>query len=150
MPNGFMEYGYDKSIYRVDRSCFYHESELWIREEGKLLAVGATDFLQINAGDMVLVELPDVGRFLQAGDQAGVLETARTTIKLIAPVSGRVKMVNSVLVEEPELINSDAYGEGWVMRLEASNWEKEKESLMKPAEYYPIMESKIKEVLKSK
>ena len=148
MPNGFMEYGYDKFVFRVDQRCLYHDSELWIREEGGQFTVGATDFMQINAGDVAFLELPEAGMQITAGDEVGVIETIKTTVKLIAPISGVIKMVNTALEDEPELINSDAYGEGWIMKIEASNWESDREILLTAAQYYPVMEQKIKQALK--
>lgn len=149
MPNGFMEYGYDKFVFRVDQACLYSQDEFWVRDEGGgLFTVGATDFLQINAGDVAFLELPEVGLELKAGEEAGIMETIKTTVKILTPLSGKVKMINAALEDEPELVNSDAYGEGWIMKVEASGWEAERESLLTSAEYYPFMEQKIKALLK--
>lgn len=148
MPNGFMEYGYDKFVFKVDQRCRYHETELWVRDEGGVYTVGATDFLQMNAGDVAFLELPEAGLQVKAGDEVGVIETIKTTIKIVAPISGTIKMVNTALEDEPDLINSDAYGEGWIMKIEAADWEGEKESLISATQYYPIMEAKIKEALR--
>lgn len=147
MGNGFMEVTYDKFTFRVDRSCLYHPDECWAREEGGLIVVGVTDFLQTSAGDVAFLEPPEVGAEIAQGGEAGVLETIKTTVTLISPVSGAVKEVNQALEDDPQLINSDAYGEGWIMKIEPSNWEEEKKRLMTPEEYFPVMEEKIKKEL---
>ena len=150
MGNDFMEVTYDKFTFRVDNSCLYHPNETWAREEDGLIVVGVTDFLQTNSGDVAFLEAPELGAELAQGSEAGIIETIKTTVALIAPVSGTVEEVNTSLEDEPEKINSDAYGEGWIMKIKPSDWESEKGSLLSPEAYFPLMEVKVKEALENK
>lgn len=147
MAQEFMEFTYDKFTFRIDTSCMYHSGELWAREEDGSIVVGVTDFLQTNSGDVAFLEAPDIGTDLNQNGEAGILETIKTTVTLISPVSGYVEGVNPRLEDEPELINSDAYGEGWIMKIKPADWENEKVNLLTPQAYSPIMEEKVKAAL---
>jgi glycine cleavage system H protein len=149
MSGDYKEVTYDKFTFKVDQSCLYHPNETWAREEDGLIVVGVTDFLQTNSGDVAFLEAPEVGAELAQGGEAGIIETIKTTITLISPLSGTVTEVNPSLADAPELINSDAYGAGWIMKIKPSNWAAEKDSLLSPDAYFPIMEEKVKQVLDS-
>lgn len=149
MGQDFMEFTYDKFTFKVDKNCMYNSNETWAREEDSLIIVGVTDFLQTNAGDVAFLEAPEVGAELAQGGEAGIIETIKTTVTLISPVSGVVEEINSNLENEPELINSDAYGEGWIMKIRPAAWEDEKGNLLTPDAYYPVMEVKVKEALEN-
>jgi len=150
MSGNFVEVTYDKFTFRVDQSCFYHPNETWAREEDDLIVVGVTDFLQTNSGDVAFLEAPEVGAELTQGGDAGIIETIKTTVTLSSPVSGTVVEVNTTLADEPELINSDAHGAGWIMKIKPSNWATEKGNLLSPKAYLPIMEVKAKQALDNK
>lgn len=149
MSGDYKEVTYDKFTFKVDQSCLYHPNETWAREEEGLIVVGVTDFLQTNSGDVAFLEAPEVGAELTQGGEAGIIETIKTTVALISPVSGTVAEVNSALEDAPELINSDAYGAGWIMKIKPANWAAEKNNLLSPEAYLPIMEEKVKQVLDS-
>ena len=99
----------DLSGYRFTAS---HE---WVDSGSR---VGITDYAQQQLGDVIFLELPEVGRTLTAGERFGVIESVKAASDLYAPVGGRVVEVNDALVDAPEKVNSDPYGEGWLMRLE--------------------------------
>jgi glycine cleavage system H protein len=80
--------------------------------------VGITDYAQAQLGDVIFLELPEVGRTLTAGERFGVIESVKAASDLYSPVGGRVVEVNQSLVDAPEKVNSDPYGDGWLMRLE--------------------------------
>jgi glycine cleavage system H protein len=80
--------------------------------------VGITEYAQAQLGDVIFLELPEVGRTLAAGERFGVIESVKAASDLYSPVGGRVVEVNDTLVETPEKVNSDPYGEGWLMRLD--------------------------------
>ncbi len=86
-----------------------------------LVTVGISDFAQDQLGDVVFVELPDVGKRLEAGGPAAVVESVKTASDIYAPVAGEVVAVNDALVDAPEAINTDAYGAGWLFRLRAAD-----------------------------
>ena len=96
----------------------YTKSHEWLTVDGKTVTVGITDFAQAQLGDVVFLELPNPGRKLEAGESFGVVESVKAASDLYSPVSGRVSAVNDKLAGKPELINSDPYGDGWILKLE--------------------------------
>ena len=98
----------------------YSETHEWVRVEGRTATVGITDFAQAQLGDVVFLELPKQGAELGAGGAFGVVESVKAASDLYSPVAGRVTEVNERLTAAPELVNSDPYGEGWLIKLELS------------------------------
>lgn len=99
----------------------YTASHEWIKLEGDLATVGITDHAQSELGDVVFVELPEVGRVLKAGDSFGSVESVKTVSEVYAPVAGEVVEVNGALGAQSELINSDPYGAGFMMKIKVSD-----------------------------
>ena len=95
----------------------YTQEHEWLRLEGNEALVGITDFAQDALGDVVFVELPSISATFASGQAFGVVESNKTVSDLFAPVAGRVTAVNHVLRDEPELVNNDPYGTGWMIRL---------------------------------
>jgi glycine cleavage system H protein len=95
----------------------YTKEHEWLRVEGNDGVIGITDFAQDALGDVVFVELPTVGAQLTQGQTFGVVESNKTVSDLFAPVSGRVLAVNQTLRDEPERVNQDPYGAGWMIRI---------------------------------
>ncbi len=93
----------------------YTSDHEWIGPDGR---IGVTEYAQDALGDVVFVELPEVGAEVQSGDAVGVIESVKSVSDLYSPASGRVARVNDQLKEKPELINQDPYGEGWIFELE--------------------------------
>jgi glycine cleavage system H protein len=96
----------------------YSKTHEWVTVDGKTATVGITDFAQSQLGDVVFLELPATGRKLAAKETFGVIESVKAASDLYAPVDGRIVEVNEKLSSKPELINSDPYGEGWILKLE--------------------------------
>ena len=96
----------------------YTKSHEWLTVEGKSATVGISDFAQSQLGDVVFLELPSPGRKLEAGESFGVVESVKAASDLYAPLSGRVAEVNDKLAGKPELINSDPFGDGWILKLD--------------------------------
>jgi len=96
----------------------YTKSHEWLTADGKTVTVGITDFAQSQLGDVVFLELPAPGRKLAAGESFGVVESVKAASDLYSPVTGRITAVNEKLAAHPELINSDPYGDGWILKLE--------------------------------
>ena len=101
----------------VPEDLRYTKDHEWLRAENGDGVIGITDFAQDALGDVVFVELPAVGAILARGQTFGVVESNKTVSDLFAPVAGRVTAVNQVLRDEPELVNQDPYGSGWMIRL---------------------------------
>ena len=99
----------------------YTKEHEWIKVEGNVGIIGITAFAQDQLGDVVFVEVPAVGRVLKAHEQFGVVESVKTVSDLYCPVNGKVVEVNGALEATPELVNSDSYGEGWMIKVELDN-----------------------------
>ena len=95
----------------------YLETHEWARRDGDTVRVGITDFAQDELGDVVFVELPEVGEQVTAGDAFGVIESIKAVSDLYAPVSGEVVTVNERLFDEPELVNESPFEDGWMLAL---------------------------------
>ena len=117
----------------------YTKSHEWLSVEGKSVTVGITDFAQAQLGDVVFLELPSPGRKLNVGDSFGVIESVKAASDLYAPVGGRVTEVNDKLKDHPELVNSDPYGAGWIVKLELSG--ELPADLLDEAEYKKVAEA---------
>jgi glycine cleavage system H protein len=102
----------------VPEDLRYSEEHEWVRVEGTRVRVGITDYAQDALGDIVFVDLPDVGSEITAGGALGEIESTKSVSELYAPVSGTVTAVNDALTGGPEVINQDPYGAGWICELE--------------------------------
>jgi glycine cleavage system H protein len=98
----------------------YTKTHEWVTVDGKEATIGITNFAQSQLGDVVFLELPAMGRKLDKGETFGVVESVKAASDLYSPVAGRIVAVNEKLSSKPELINSDPYGEGWIMKVEVS------------------------------
>ncbi|MCF7732707.1 MAG: glycine cleavage system protein GcvH [Akkermansiaceae bacterium] len=99
----------------------YNASHEWIRPEGDTITVGVTDHAQAELTDVVFVELPAVGRAVDAGDPTAVVESVKAASDIYAPVSGEVVEVNPAVEADPALVNTDPYGNGWLFKLRVKN-----------------------------
>lgn len=99
----------------------YSKEHEWVKVEGNIGTVGITDFAQDQLGDVVFVELPEVGRSLKHGEQFGVVESVKTVSDLYAPVTGKVVAINTDLDSAPELVNQGPYAQGWMLKIELAN-----------------------------
>jgi len=101
---------------------FYTKTHEWVREEGNnRVRVGITSHAQSELGDVVYVELPDLDRVVKAGTACTVVESVKAAYDIYAPVSGKVIETNSNLENNPQLVNEDPYGEGWIVKIELSD-----------------------------
>jgi glycine cleavage system H protein len=113
----------------------YTKDHEWVRiEEGNIAVVGITDFAQRELGDIVYVDVPTIGKALQAEEVFGTVEAVKTVSDLFLPLSGTVTEINSALESAPELVNSDPYGQGWMVKMTLSN-ASEIDGLMDAAAY---------------
>lgn len=95
----------------------YAATHEWVRVEGDIVTVGITDHAQDALGDLVYVELPEVGDALSAGDEAGVVESVKAASDIYAPISGEVLEVNEALADSPEVVNTEPYDGGWLYKI---------------------------------
>ncbi len=117
----------------------YTAEHEWARAEGAVVTVGITSYATEQLGDIVFLELPEVGRRLEASKPFGVVEAVKTVSDLFAPVSGEVVEVNGALVENPALVNQEPFGRGWMIRLRADT-PAEVQKLMSSPEYARLVE----------
>jgi glycine cleavage system H protein len=116
----------------------YTKDHEWVKQEGKLARVGITDHAQTELTEIVFVELPAVGKEVKAGEVLGNVESVKTVSEVFSPVSGVVKEGNGKLVDSPELLNKDPYGQGWVAVVEMSD-PSELSSLMSADDYKKML-----------
>lgn len=112
----------------------YTRDHEWVRQEGDVAVIGITDYAQSQLGDVVYVELPEVGRTVEQGKEAAVVESAKAASEVYAPVSGEVVAVNDDLLGNPAKVNDDAMGEGWFLKIRLAD-PKEFDGLMDEASY---------------
>ncbi len=119
----------------------YTKEHEWVRVEGDVATVGITDYAQKELGDVVFVELPQVGTEVEQMKPFGVIEAVKAVSDLFSPLTGEVTEVNSQLESQSNLINSDPYGEGWIIKIKVKD-PKELEALLSSADYRKLVESK--------
>lgn len=112
----------------------YARTHEWVRVEGDLVVTGITDHAQDELGDLVYVEMPEVGSRVTATEQAGVVESVKTASDIHAPVSGIVVEVNTALEDDPDFVNDDPYGKGWIYKIKADHLA-DIDALLSNAEY---------------
>jgi len=112
----------------------FTEDHLWVRVSGKRVQVGISDYFQDELGEILTVELPDIGDVVERGESFGEIESVTTVTDLLAPVSGTISATNSEIDDNPALVNEDPYHEGWLLEIELSD-KTELEELMEPDEY---------------
>lgn len=138
----FME---GKFLFKVPKAgYFFNENDCWARVEGTRARLGVSDFVQQSASDMVFFEPPQVGAELEQFDDAGSLESTKTALDIISPVSGKVVAVNEELVEAPELINQDPYVSGWAVEVELADFASDRDLLMDCEAYLNYLKEKVK------
>ena len=116
----------------------YTKEHEWLRqEEDGSVTIGITDYAQSALGDLVYVELPEVGQDVESGGEMAVVESVKAASDVYAPIGGTVTAVNEVLADDPEKINADPYGDGWIVRLQPSG---DAENTMDPDAYQAFID----------
>lgn len=123
----------------VPEGLRYSKEHEWVMVEGKIATIGITEYAQEELGDIVYVELPEVGEKVVKDDPFGAVESVKAVSDVYAPVSGTVLEVNDALPDSPETINDDAYGDGWMIRVEMTDMDDLKD-LMTADEYAEYVE----------
>ena len=125
---------------KLDAKAKYQDSHEWVRKEGALIVCGISDHAQESLSDVVYVEFPELGASFNQGDTFGVVESVKAASDLYMPMGGEIVAVNDALEEEPELINRDPYGEGWLIKFKPSD-PGEWDELLSPAAYEQVVEA---------
>ena len=105
----------------VPEKLKYSNDHEWVSLDGDVATVGITDYAQGELGDLVFVELPDIGSTVSQGESFGTIEAVKAVSDLFAPVSGEVIEVNGALTSDPEIVNKDPYGDGWMVKVRVSD-----------------------------
>ena len=129
------------SSYPDDR--FYSKSHEWIRVEGDTATIGITDHAQKELGDVVFVELPDLGEIFDEGQEFGTIESVKAVSELFLPVAGEIVEVNKTLVDEPNAVNEDPHGDGWLVQVKVTS-DGALDGLMNAAAYEKFVEEEAK------
>lgn len=122
------------------QNLYYTKDHEWVRVEGDIATVGITEFAQKQLGDIVYIELPEIGRNLEVHQTIGAIESVKAVSDVFSPIAGEVIEVNEKLNDSPELINQDPYGQGWIIKLRIKNKE-ELNNLMNASDYEKYVES---------
>jgi len=118
----------------IPQDLFYAKTHEWVSLDGGIATVGISDFAQSQLSDLTFVELPEVGTEFSAGDEAAVVESVKAAADVYAPVAGEVVEINEKLDDNPELINKDAFGAGWLFKLKVVD-ESDVDNLLDPESY---------------
>ncbi len=124
----------------VRDGLYYSKEHEWVRVEGDIAVVGITDYAQDSLGDVVFVDLPQIGREVKAGEATAVVESVKAASDVYSPVSGQIIEVNSALSSSPELVNQSPYDEGWFFKVKLSD-PNEVNSLLSPKDYQEYVNS---------
>lgn len=126
---------------QIPDNLSYTETHEWVQVEGEVVTVGITDYAQSELGDIVFVEIPEVGEAVKREEAFGTIEAVKTVEDLVSPASGEVVEANDALGDNPELINSDPYGAGWIIRIRAEDTS-ELDDLMSATDYSDLVGEK--------
>ena len=118
----------------------YSREHEWLRVEDDLCVLGITEFAQQELGEVVFVELPEIGQVFDANDELGTIESVKAVAEVFTPVAGEIVEVNDAVVDDPELLNEDPHGEGWLLKIRFSSADDLK-IMMKAEEYEEYVQS---------
>lgn len=141
----YKEYIYDKFIFKVKNGIYYHKDGCWVEVEGNIATIGVSDFFQTLNGDVTSVSLYGIDVNIVQDEPLGDMETMKTSIELISPVNGKIIEHNTKITDAAELINSDPYGEGWLLKADIKNFESDKLNLMDSSKYFDYMKARVDE-----
>jgi glycine cleavage system H protein len=128
----------DSVDFEIPDELYYTSDDEWVHAEDDAITLGVTDFAQQQLGDIVYVELPAVGDNLESGAAFGVIESVKAVSDLSTPIAGEVIAINDELVDQPEIINEECYGAGWIIKLKPADLD-ELESLLDADSYRKIV-----------
>lgn len=147
MPE-YIELTVDKFTFKIATDRLYSAEGMWIKEEEGKVRIGLSDFFQQRNGDIAFAEVTEEGTELAADDEIAVIETIKVDIGLQTPVTGTIVEVNPAMEMEPEKINFDPYGEGWLAVVEPADWEAAHAGLLTPEAYFERVRIEAEEELR--
>ena len=152
MPE-FLETTFDKFTFKVARDRMYTRDGVWLlastASDGVTIQMGITDYLQQHSGDIAFVNLKRAGTAINEGDDFAEIETIKVNVGLPSPISGSIQDVNKALEMNPEFVNQDPYGKGWLIVMRPSNWQADSSKLLDANAYFDFMRAEIEQELKT-
>lgn len=147
MPD-FLELTVDKFTFKIATDRLYSPEGMWAREEDGRVRVGLSDFFQQHNGDVAFAEITEEGTELSVGDEIAAIETIKVDISLPSPIAGEIVEVNPAMELEPEKINFDPYGDGWLAIVEPQQWQAARANLLTPEAYFERVKVDAEEELR--
>lgn len=145
-PADFLKVTHDKFVFAIPaEGYFFNENDCWVQVVGSRARVGITDYMQQSLTDITFFEAPDVGREVEQFDDVGAVESAKAVFDVISPISGKIVAVNVALEDTPELINEQPYTGGWLVELELTAFEADRELLLTGEQYGVKVKQKAEE-----
>jgi glycine cleavage system H protein len=143
----YVTFQHGKFLFRVpkNKEIYFNENDCWAYVIGNRVRIGVTDFVQQNLSDILYFRPPDIGAEIDQFGEVGEIESSKSIIDIISPVSGKVISINETLVQKPELINENPYELGWIAELELTDFESDQELIIGFDEYFEIMKKKVEE-----
>jgi glycine cleavage system H protein len=144
-PQDYLEVAHDKFLFRIPAAGFlFNENDVWVQlgPGGRRARIGISDYAQQQMTDITFVGLPAIGVEVDQFGEAGCVESAKATLELVCPVSGRVVAVNTSVSKTPELVNEEPYGAGWIAELELASFSTDRELLLDGPAYAEVVKGK--------
>ncbi len=143
MSNEYYELLVDKFLFMVKKGLLYDELDVWVQNDRDVLRIGVTDYFQRTNGDVTFIEPPQTGTRVTRTDEIFQIETIKAVISIHSPIEGTIVEVNTTLHDNPEVINEDPYGKGWLVLVSPSNRDADLKRLLTAQHYFELMQSKI-------
>ena len=140
-------YKKDKFVFRIptDKGFYFNENDVWAYIEGNKARIGVTDFVQKSLSDIMFFTPSALGNKIEQFEDVGSVESSKAVFEIISPVSGTITAINEKLQETPELINQNPYEQGWIVEMELSDFESDKDLLHEFDGYFPMLKRKVDE-----
>ena len=138
-----LEFTQDKFTFKVATDRLYNAAGVWAKADGDNIIIGVSDFFQQHNGDVAFAEVREIGTAVTPSATFANIETIKVDVELPSPVSGVITAINDKLEMEPEIINSDPYGEGWLITIAAENWAADESQLMPPTAYLEHIKAEV-------
>ncbi len=123
----------------VPKDLMYTDDHEWAKFDNNIVTIGITDFAQGELGDIIFVELPELGSTVEKGEPFGTIEAVKTVTDLLSPITGKIIEINNEIEDSPEFINEDCYGKGWFVKIEITDLS-EKEKLLSAKDYQALID----------
>ena len=144
----YLKFNVDKFTFKVATDRFYSREGLWAKEQGGLVRIGLSDFVQQRSGDVAFAEVKPVDAEIAFNEEVAVIETIKVDTSFGSPVSGTIVNVNPAMEDAPEVINEDPYDEGWLAEIDPASWEADRVQLLTPQAYFEHIKIEAEEEAK--